>query len=136
MNCSKALLTATAAAILCVPAYADETEKLGKTEGEIRLEKMLEGRIAGEPQSCIRNFPTDDLTIIDGTALVYKVGGTLYVNIPRNAEDVDHWDTLVTRTSTSQLCRQDIVTTVDLPSGMYTGNIMLGDFVPYRRDES
>jgi hypothetical protein len=80
--------------------------------------------------------PGVDLTIIDGTALVYKSGKTLYVNIPRNADDIDDRDTLVTRRSSSRLCRTDIVTTQDSSIGMYTGNIFLGDFVPYRKVKS
>jgi hypothetical protein len=36
------------------------------------------------------------------------------------------------RTS-SQLCKQDIVNTADQTTGMYTGSVFLGDFVPYRK---
>lgn len=116
-------------------AMADDHKDAPKTEGEIKLEKMLEGRVAGEAQSCIRMLPSTDLTVIDGTALVYKSGSTLYVNVPRNADQVDDRDTLMTRKSSNRLCRTDIVTTVDRFHGGYTGNILLGDFIPYRRAE-
>jgi hypothetical protein len=98
---------------------------------------MLKGRVAGEPQKCIRAFPTPDLTVIDSTALVYKVGRTLYVNVPKNARTLDDRETLVRRTSFgSRLCNTDIVTTVDSGLGHHTGSISLGEFVPYRKTEA
>ena len=36
--------------------------------------------------------------------------------------------------SASQLCRLDQVTTHSRTGNFYTGNIMLQDFVPYRRE--
>ena len=105
-------------------------------KGEIRLAKMLEGRVAGEPQSCISMLPNTDVTVIDGTAIVYRTGRTLYVNVPRNADALDNRDTMVRRTSTaSQLCNTDIITTIDSQNGIYTGNISLSQFVPYRKAE-
>ena len=122
-----------AAAMLVTPSVGAE-ETAAKTEGEVKLAKMLEGRVAGEPKSCIRIGRNYDLTVIDKTALVYKSGRTLYVSVPNNARSLDDRDTVVRRTSfASQLCTTDIITTIDQSSGMYTGNIMLGEFVPYRK---
>lgn len=100
---------------------------------EQRLEKLLEGREVGKPVSCISQMDTRDLEILDGVALVYRTGTTLYVNKPRNAEDLDSDDILVIRPSGSQLCRLDMINTVDRTSHFTTGFINLGDFVPYRR---
>ena len=130
-------LSVAAAAMLVAPAVqADDHADAAKTEGQIKLEKMLEGRVAGEPQSCLYMRPNVDLIVIDETALVYKSGSTLWVNIPRNAEDIDDSDTLVSRRSTANLCRTDIVTTQDSFNGFFTGSLQLGDFVPYRRAKS
>lgn len=124
-----AALALAAAGLLAAPA-AGARERL---TGEAKLAKMLEGRVAGEPTSCIRLYPSAHLTIIDGTALVYKRGNTLYVNRTAHPDDLDRRDTLVTRLYSNRLCRQDIVRTVDLPIGFYTGNIFLEDFIPYRK---
>jgi hypothetical protein len=130
INAIKTVALALAAAgLLAAPAGAAR-EKL---TGEAKLAKMLEGRVAGEPVSCISTFPGTDLTVIDGTALVYKRGNTLYVNRTAHPGDIDRRDTIVTRTYSARLCRQDIVTTYDLPVGFYTGNIFLEDFIPYRK---
>lgn len=127
---------ATCAALFVSPALsAQDTPE--PTEGEIELAEMLEGRVAGEAQSCIRLRPNTQVKMIDRTALVYEVGSTLYVNIPRNARSVDEDDTLVRRTiSPTRLCNVEIITTIDRFNGFYTGNISLGDFIPYHKAES
>lgn len=138
MNIFKtAALAASMAVLGTAPASMAQDDAAEPTEGEIRLKKMLEGRVAGEPQSCIRIRPNTDVTVIDKTAIVYEVGETLYVNVPRDARSVDDGDIIVRRTTlASQLCRMDIITTIDRFQGFYTGNISLTDFVPYRKVDS
>ena len=126
---------AAAAAIfatsLAFPVMADDHTE--QTEGEAKLTKMLEGRVAGEPVSCISAFPQLDLTMIDGTALVYERGNMLWVNVPSNADDIDDRYTLVTRNPDTRLCKTDIVRVVDLQSGHERGTMNLTDFIPYRK---
>ncbi|MXO91658.1 hypothetical protein [Pontixanthobacter aquaemixtae] len=124
-----------AAALVAIPSVGAETQSSEEmTEGEAKLAKMLEGRVAGEPQSCIYAAPNLDIKVIDGTALVYKSGRTLYVNVPHNARSLDDRDTMVRRTTFgNRWCNTDIITTVDRHVGHYTGNINLGKFVPYRK---
>ena len=129
------------AMLACAPAFAfalpaaaqdDDAAASPPTKGEVKLAKMLEGRVAGEPRDCIRTFPNVDMTVIDRTAIVYEIGSTLYVNVPAIPRSLDDRDTMVRRTSfASQLCNTDIVTTIDPVNGFYTGNIFLGQFVPY-----
>ena len=113
--------------------HAGQTEGAQQTKGEAKLAKLLEGRVAGEPVSCISAFPQLDLTMIDGTALVYERGNMLWVNVPSNADDIDDRYTLVTRNPDSRLCKTDIVRMVDLQSGHERGTINLTDFIPYRK---
>jgi len=101
--------------------------------GEEKLAKMLEGREAGKPTSCISTFDNRELQIIDKTALVYGSGDTIYVNRPENPERLDSNDILVTYPTGSQLCRLDRVNTVDRSGHFVTGFVALTDFVPYRR---
>jgi hypothetical protein len=118
------------AALALAAAAADARPRLS---GEEELAKMLEGREAGKPQSCISTFDTRDSRVIDKTALVYRVGNTLWVNRPANAERLDSDDILVTYPTSSQFCRLDRVNTVERTGNFMTGFLMLGDFVPYRR---
>ena len=127
-----AVLAATALGVLAAPAVGAR-EKL---TGEEKLAKMLEGRVAGEGRSCIDTFASRNMKVIDGTAVVFRDGRTLWVNVPRNPEDLDDDDVWVTRQFGTQLCRLDQVTTHDRGGMFFNGIVMLGDFVPYRKAES
>lgn len=123
-----ALAALAAMAVTAGPSVARE-----RPTGDQQLAKLLQGRVAGQPRSCINTRVNQNQRVIDGTAVVYGSGKTIWVNVPRNAEDLDRDDAMVIRTHGSQLCRQDIVTTIDTASHMYTGNVFLGNFVPYTR---
>jgi hypothetical protein len=119
-----------AAAIAAAPA-ATAREKLAP---EDQLAKLLEGRVAGEPQDCISLSTARSSQIIEKTAIVYKVGSTYWVNRPKGgAESLDDDDILVTKTTGSQLCSIDAVELRDRTSHMYAGFVSLGKFVPYKR---
>ena len=126
---------------LAHPAMADEdttepaTEELSK--GEQRLAKLLEGRVAGEPVSCIRTMPSGRSTTIDNTAYVFGSGSTIYVQRTTKPERIDDRDTLVLQRfgGGSQLCRQDIATTIDPVTGIFSGAVFFEDFIPYTRAE-
>ena len=135
----KLAASGTAAALTLLvaqPAFADENsaEIAEMTEGEERLARMLEGRVAGEPQSCIRSRLNDRMTVIDGTAYVYGRGNTIYVQYTRDPEDIDRRDTLVSRRfDGTSVCKTDIMTTIDPVTGIYTGAVFFADFIPYTR---
>ncbi len=122
------------------PAVAQDEESAadGLTEGEAELAKLLEGRVAGEPQSCIRTFPSRNLTVIDETAIVYDAGRTVYVNRTQHPQSLDEDDALLIRKfgSATRLCRLDTITTFDRLSGFYSGNVFLTDFIPYEKPEA
>jgi hypothetical protein len=92
---------------------------------------MLEGRTAGRPVACIPAQVSERLKIIDRTAVVYDGGRTIYVAKPRDPRTLDTNDILVINRFGSQLCKTDVVRTVDRSSGFMTGVVFLGDFVPY-----
>ncbi|MBT8431083.1 MAG: hypothetical protein KJP27_01175 [Altererythrobacter sp.] len=137
-----ALLSAASLALLAAPTLAQDEEQADeeqteKTKGEKELAKLLEGRVAGEPTSCIRTPPNDRVRVIDDTAIVYGRGKTIYVNRTSRPRDINDHDTMgVRRFSGSQLCKTDIVTTIDRGSQMFSGVIFLSEFVPYTRVET
>ena len=114
-------------------AGASAVQAKPKQTGEERLAKLLEGRVAGQPVSCISLHQTRDTRVIDKTAIVYKSGSTIWVNRPSNPQSLDDDDVLVTELRGSQLCRMDIVRTHDRTAHFYTGFVGLQDFVPYRK---
>ena len=130
---------AAVALLAAQPALAEHHESDAAetmTEGELELAELLEGRVAGEPQSCIRTRLTDRMTVIDETAYVYGSGRTIYVQRTRNPDKIDDHDTLVSRRfSASTLCKLDMMTTIDAFSGFFTGVVFFDDFIPYTRVE-
>jgi hypothetical protein len=104
-----------------------------RESGEQRLAKRLEGRVAGRPVNCLTQAQRNDVQIIDKTALIYGSGRTVYVNRPRHPESLDSNAILVTRLSSSQLCKLDLVRLRDRSSNMSYGFVTLEQFVPYTR---
>lgn len=121
-------LTATAALALTGPAGAAR-----KTPQE-EMAKALEGRVAGKPVDCIYQQQIQSTQIIDRTAIIYRVGNTLYVNAPKSGKEfLDSGDILVTDTHSPQLCSIDIVRLIDQTSRMSNGSLGLDKFVPYTK---
>jgi hypothetical protein len=104
------------------------------TKGEKRLAKLLDGRVAGEPVSCIRTLPNQRMETIDGTAYVYGRGNTIYVQRTRHPDQINDNEALViNRFNATQLCRMDVITTIDQVNRFFTGAVFFDDFVPYTK---
>ena len=118
-----------AVAVLAAPATAARRDT-----PEIKLQKLIAGRVAGTPTNCISLSDTRSSEIIEGKAIVYRSGNRLYVNEPRSgASQLDRDDVLVTRTMTSQLCSIDTVQLIDRSARLPRGFVVLGKFVPYSK---
>ena len=101
---------------------------------EEELARAIQGRVAEAPVQCIDLHRVRSSRIINGTAIVYDAGSVIYVNRPENgADQLNQWDTMVTRTPSTRLCNIDTVTMINRASQHFTGVVFLGDFVPYRR---
>jgi hypothetical protein len=115
--------------LAAVPASA-----VPRLSSEAKLARALEGRVAGEAVNCINLQRATSSQVIEKEAIVYRAGGTLYVNRPRaGADSLGGWDVLLTRTFSSQLCSGDVVELVDPSTGHMNGLVFLGEFVPYKR---
>lgn len=124
-----ATILATATMALAPVASAQDTP----SKGEQELAKLLEGRVAGEPEDCIFVSSTNpQMNIIDETAIVYEQGGTIWVNRPNNPETLDDDDILVTERFGGNYCRLDRTYMVDRTGGFFSGALFLNQFVPYR----
>lgn len=127
-----ALVLAAGAALAAAPALqAGE-----KVTGEAKLAKILEGRVAGEPVSCIFLPSVRTARIVPKTAIVYEAGSTIYVNRPvSGAEQLSRDDVMVTHPTGSQLCNVDIVQLRNSSDHFWSGSVGLGQFVPYTRSK-
>lgn len=102
--------------------------------GEARLARMLEGRAPGQPVDCIDTTRPDRMQVIDGVAVVYDAGGTIYVARPTDPRMLGPNDALVIdRFSPMHLCVQESMKTIDRYDHHETGVVFLKDFVPYTK---
>lgn len=124
-----ASILAGLAALASVPAFAHPART-----PEAQLADEVRGRVAGALVDCIDPHDVTSTEIIDGTAILYRVGGRLYVNRPRGgAQALRDDDVLMTQVYGAQLCRRDIVRLVDRASRGLRGFVSLGAFVPYTK---
>lgn len=119
----------TGIALLAAPAAAKP-----RLSPEAEIARALKDRVPGPPVDCVDLTRIRSTQIVDRTALLYDAGNVIYLNRPTGgAEQLDNWDTLVTQTFSNRLCRPDIVRLLDKSSRFFTGSVLLGDFIPYRR---
>jgi len=125
-------LAGAALALTATVAAASSTSEAG----EARLARMLEGRTAGKPVSCIDTMGSSTrMQVIDEVALVYDAGRTIYVARPADPHMLRRNDAVVMdRFSPSRLCVQDVMRTIDRYDGYTTGALFLKDFVPYTKN--
>ena len=106
-------------------------------QAEAHLHKLLAGKSAGQPVTCLPSYRSRDMITIDDNTLVFRDSGSrVYVNNLEGGGCANlgrGFYTLVTRTTGSGLCRGEIAEVADLNSGMTVGSCVLGDFVPYTR---
>jgi hypothetical protein len=130
-----ALVAGGAALSLTAAAASADTVPAWRAKGETRLAHMLEGRTAGAPESCINTMRTNDLEVIDGVALVYNAGNTIWVARPVDPAMLGRNDAVVMdRFSPSRLCVQEQIHTIDRYDHYHTGVVFLQDFVPYTKE--
>jgi Family of unknown function (DUF6491) len=126
------LLASACLAASCTTGEPVETA----ANDEAKLAAQLAGyEPAGPPVSCVNLRDLDGNKSAGETAIVFDGrNGRKWVNRPpAGCPSLEFGRTLRTRTSSSQLCRNDIATVFDGVSGAEYGGCGLGDFEPYRR---
>ena len=111
------------------------TAALARTpeQNEAKLARMLEGRTAGQPVSCISAMHSNRLEVIEHVGIVYDSGDTIYVARPSDPRQLGRDDIVVINRFGSQLCTSDVIRTVDRYQGFTTGAVFLDEFVPYTK---
>ena len=124
------LITAATFAALAMASAA----WAGSRSTEATLERLLDDREAGKPLDCLNLRNVRSSTIIDGIAFIFEAGGTLYLNRPKaGAELLVSDKAVLTRSVSGQICSGEAVQLFDAASGLQSGSIFLGRFVPYRK---
>lgn len=138
---SAAALTCAMAPLLaaCAPNGTAEPGAAALTPKQSeRLDKLLSGKVPGEPVRCLPNYRTTETIRISDNILLYRAGGKLvYRNdlrdsCPGLARDSD---IMVVRQFGSSTCEGDFFHLVDRTSGIRGPTCVFGAFVPYRKAE-
>ena len=130
----RAISTLLVAAAIVLPAAGHTAPRKAP---EAQLQEEIAGKVAGAPVDCIDVSRIRSSRVISGTAIVYQVGRTTYVNVPASgARSLRPWDTLVSETFSRELCSRDAVKLFDTSARMQTGLVFLGKFVPYNKADS
>lgn len=133
LRLSAILMLGSAVLVSCSAGQLQETRS---PKAQKELAEALAGRNPGPPVRCIRNYRTNQMQVIDDWTLLFRDGGTLYVQNPRGGCNGlgNGSRTLVTRPfGTNDLCDGDINHTVDLVANIQGGACVFGPFVPYTK---
>lgn len=99
-----------------------------------QADRLLAHLTAGEPVRCIGHIATDGIQVVERSALLFRVSGTLYVNVPVAGRADLHGDILtVSGGDRDRLCEGDSMRLEDRASGNFQGYVNIGKFVPFRR---
>jgi hypothetical protein len=102
---------------------------------EAHLQKLLAGKAAGAPITCLPSYRSNDLVVIDDNTVVFRDGRTVYRNDFQGGAcsqlGSGHYALLTKQFGGAGLCRGDIAQVIDTTAGHIVGSCVLGDFVPY-----
>ncbi len=104
--------------------------------GEARLAQALAGKVAGQPISCLNNFRSNEMEVIDSDTIIFRDGRTTYVQ-NTNGGCYPYGNSVGYTLITNQIggggnCRGDIAHVVDSSTGSFAGTCSFSDFIPYR----
>lgn len=129
MRCmSLLLLTAALGACTTGP------EPARTAEAAAHLDRLIAGKVAARPLTCLPHYRANDMIVIDNGTVVFKNGRTVYRNDFQGGgcSNLGKGNyALVTRTTGSGLCSGDIAEVRDVSAGITVGSCVLGDFIPY-----
>lgn len=108
----------------------------GTAQNQDRLQRLIAGKVAGTPQSCIPNITTrgNNMVVIDDQTVAFRAtGGRVYIgHLGAGCDNIGMGNSLVTRQSAaSSLCRGDIAQLQNLSSGANVGSCTFQEFIPY-----
>lgn len=131
------ILLLGAAVVSCTAVPPAPTRDARQQQAFLRL---TGDKLAGPPINCIPSYSQNDMSIIDGHTLAFRVG-TGTVNVVTLSDGCGMMGVggyaLQTRSFGQGLCSGDIATVIDpMNHGMTVGSCSIGPIVPYRRPGS
>lgn len=99
--------------------------------------RLTSDKVAGPPVSCLPSYQQNDMTIIDGRTVAFRMTAST-VNVANLSGGCELLGTgayaMQTRSFGQGLCSGDIATVIDtMNRGMSVGSCVVGAIVPYRK---
>lgn len=104
-----------------------------------KLQQLTGGKVAQPPISCLANYHTNDMTIIDGRTLGFRIGSgsrTVYIaHLTPGCEQITHGSYALVghQVGALGLCDGDIQQVVDTMSHVNVGSCTIAEIVPFVR---
>jgi hypothetical protein len=126
-------ISITAFAIALTGCATQPPAPTRSAEAQAEFNKLIAGKTAGAPITCLQHYRTNDMVRIDESTVAFKQGRRVYVNDLIGAcSNLDSsFYALVTRSNGTGLCRGDIAHVQDVSTSTIVGSCAIGDFVPY-----
>lgn len=124
------LLGAAAGACTTAP----EQQPRRSPAGQQSLSRLLAGKTAGKPISCMQHYLSADMTPIDGRTVVFHSPGTAYlVQLSPGCDELARggYALLTTERGGMGLCTGDIARVLDTTTRFTVGSCGVDRIVPY-----
>jgi hypothetical protein len=121
----KALITAALLTLASGAAFA---------RSDPTPDKLIAGRTAGKPVSCISQTMVSDTQTFDDGSIFYRMRGPVdYINKPKDCPQLNSNRAYATSTPSTQLCSGDMLRVFDAAARLPYGTCVFDQFVPYPR---
>lgn len=108
---------------------------LRTADGQRSYDRLLAGKVAGAPVTCVPNYRTNDMTTVDGQTLIFRAGAsTAYlVKLSPGCEQVGRGNyALLTRQQGGLgLCRGEIAEAYDVMNRATMGSCVVEEITPF-----
>lgn len=130
-----ASLTILASAGLLASCATTGTPEPRSPRALAELSSYLDGRVPGRPQSCLPNYRSQDMVVIDENTLLFRDGSNRVwrSDLRGSCNGLGRPGTalLTKQFGGTGLCSGEIAQVIDTSQGFAVGSCALGDFVPY-----
>lgn len=132
------LLVAGSILASCTTAPPPPDAAMRSSSGERAYQSLIASRVPGRPISCLPNYNSNNMTVIDGRNIAFSVG-TRTVYLVRLTAGCDLLSgggpyALLSRQFGGQgTCRGDIQQVVDTLNRVNVGSCTVAEIVPYTR---
>jgi hypothetical protein len=104
-------------------------------EAQNQFQRLIAGKVAGPPVSCMPSSRTNDMTVIDESTVAFRQGGGRVFVAHMQGEcsnlGAPSYALLTKQPASLSLCHGDIAQVIDTHNGMTVGSCVFDSFTPY-----